>query len=262
MIRTMITIAFASFILAVACLAGAAALGGKEIAENGWEVPSKWHFRVHDDNGRQRIERVGASERVTRTLDWNGGETLVLDLPADITYVQGETAKVVIEGPKDYVDRITLEGGRFGLKGDVQVDTSDLTIDLNGVRVIDSGDRVRITVTAPKVSSFSVNGSGDLEIRSYDQPKLDVSVQGSGDVTASGRSDALKLGIVGSGSIDAGEVTARDAQIETSGSGDAVVRASGAVKVAIAGSGGVTLRAKPESLSSEISGSGDVDADY
>lgn len=262
MIRTLITIAFASFILAVACLAGAAALGGRDIAENGWTIPSEWQYRIADRDGRSRVERVRPSESITRELPWNGGESLVLDLPIDVTYVQGEESRVVIEGPKDYAERITLEGGRFGLAGDVHLDTSDVTIDLNGVRVLDAGDRIRITVTAPKVSSFAVNGSGDLDIRNYDQPTLAVQVQGSGDVTGAGRSGAVKLGIVGSGSIDLAGIETQDAEVATSGSGDATISARGVVKVAVAGSGGVSLRAKPASLTSEISGSGDVDQDY
>ena len=58
MIRTLITIAFASFILAVACLAGAAALGGRDIAQNGWTIPSEWQYRIADRHGRSRVERV------------------------------------------------------------------------------------------------------------------------------------------------------------------------------------------------------------
>lgn len=262
MIRTLITIAFASFILAVACLAGAAALGGRDIAENGWTIPSEWQYRITERHGRSRMERVRPSETITRELPWTGGDSLVLDLPVDVTYVQGDEARVVIEGPKEYAERITLEGGRFGLAGDVHVDSSDVTIDLNGVRILDAGDRIRITVTAPKVSNFTVNGAGDLDIRDYDQPTLAVQVQGSGDVTGAGRSTALKLGIVGSGSIDLAEVEAQDADVSTSGSGDASVAARGVVKVAVAGSGDVSLRAKPATLTSEISGSGDVDQDY
>lgn len=262
MIRTLITIAFASFILAVGCLAGAAALGGRDIAQNGWTIPSEWQYRIADRDGRGRLERVRPSERVTREIPWDGGESLRLDLPLDVTYIQGDESRVVIEGPKDYAERITLEGGRFGLAGDVDLDTSDVRIDLNGVRILDAGDGIRITVTAPKVSNFTVNGSGDLKIRDYDQPDLTVKVQGSGDVTGAGRSGAIRLDIVGSGSIDLADVEARDAQVTTSGSGDATIAARGVVKIAVAGSGGVSLRAKPASLTSEISGSGDIDQDY
>jgi hypothetical protein len=262
MIRTLITIAFASFILAVACLAGAAALGGRDIAENGWTIPSEWQYRITDRSDGPRMERVRPSERITREIPWTGGDLLVLDLPVDVTYVQGDESRVVIEGPKDYAERITLEGGRFGLSGDVHLDTSDVRIDLNGVRVLDAGEGIRITVTAPKVSNFTVNGPGDLDIRDYDQPSLAVQVQGSGDVTGAGRSATLKLDIVGSGSIDLAGVEARDAEVTTSGSGDAAIAARGVVKVSVAGSGGVRLKAKPASLTSEISGSGDVDQDY
>lgn len=262
MIRTMSIIAFASFILAVGCLAGAAALGGREIAQNGWTIPGDWHIRIRDHDGHGRVERVESAERVTRELAWNGTDSLVLDLPADVAYVQGDAAKVVIEGPKDVVERITLEGGRFGLAGDAVDSSGDVTIDLNGIRVLDAGDRVRITVTAPKVTDFSLNGSGDLDIEGYDQPRLAVAVQGSGDVAARGRAGALKVGIAGSGSVDLAEVQARDAVVDLSGSGDAVIAATGVVKLSVAGSGGVSLRAKPASLTSEISGSGDIDQDY
>ena len=262
MIRTLITIAFASFILAVACLAGAAALGGRDIAENNWTIPSEWQYRITDRDGHSRMERVRSSEQVSREIPWTGGDLLVLDLPVDVTYVQGDESRVVIEGPKDYAERITLQDGRFGLSGDDGLDASDVTIDLNGVRVIDAGERIRITVTAPKVTNFTVNGSGDLKIRDYDQPELTVKVQGSGDVAGAGRAGVLKLEIVGSGSIDLADIEARDAQVATSGSGDVTIAAAGAVKASVAGSGGVSLRAKPASLTSEISGSGDIDQDY
>lgn len=261
MIRTLITIAFASFILAVACLAGAAALGGRDIAENGWTVPSEWAFRVSDDGEGQRIKRVPTAERASRDLPWSGGEALVLDLPADVTYEQSETPGVTVTGPRDIVDRVVVDGGRITFAGD-EAGSDEVTIDLNGVRIVDVGDRLRITARAPSVKSFSVNGSGDLDIIAYDQPSLRVEVQGSGNVSAAGRTEAASVDIVGSGSVDLGELRTRDATVETSGSGDAILAAKGAVKVAIAGSGGVSLRAKPASLTSEISGSGDVDQDY
>jgi hypothetical protein len=263
MIRTLITIAFASFILAVACLAGAAALGGRDIAENGWTVPSDWVFRIQDDPGGEggtRIRRVAASERITRDLPWTGGDSLTLELPADVTYVQSTESRITLSGPKDVVERVVVDGGRIAFSE--ASEGSDITIDLNGVRMVDDADRLRITVSGPKVTRFAVNGSGDLDIRDYDQPAMDIQVQGSGDVKAGGRSDSLTLAIIGSGSIDASDLAARDAQVSTSGSGDATIAARGAVKVSVAGSGGVSLRAKPSSLTSEISGSGDVDQDY
>lgn len=261
MIRTLITIAFASFILAVACLAGAAALGGRDIAENGWSVPSDWVFRVTDDGDGQRIQRVPAAERTSRDIPWSGGEALILDLPADVTYEQSDKPGVTVTGPRDIVDRVVVDGGRITFTGD-GAGPDDVTIDLNGVRIVDAGDRLRITVRAPAVNNFAVNGSGDLQIMAYDQPKLTVQVQGSGDISAAGRTEAATVDIVGSGSVDLGELRTRDAMVDTSGSGDAVLAATGVVKVAIAGSGGVSLRVKPASLTSEISGSGDVDQDY
>jgi hypothetical protein len=51
---------------------------------------------------------------------------------------------------------------------------------------------------------------------------------------------------------------ARDATIDLSGSGDAMVAPTGDVQVRIDGSGDVTLAARPAKLTTELSGSGDV----
>jgi len=44
MIRNLIVIAVASFVLTVACFAGVAAIGGRDLMEHGWTIPA--HVRV------------------------------------------------------------------------------------------------------------------------------------------------------------------------------------------------------------------------
>jgi hypothetical protein len=253
MVRMLIIIMTATFFLGVVCLAGAFAIGGSDITRTPWIIPLN---RIVD--GEDGPVGVGTHERSLRELAW-AGESLTIDLPANVTYVQGPESKVVIEGPKILVDRITVENGVIRTTGSLD-SAGEVRIDFNGVRMLDNG--VRITVTAPKVTAFTLNGSGDLDIQGYDQPAITVQVQGSGDVEGAGTTQSARLGIIGSGSIDLSDLAAQDAQVSTSGSGDAVVAAKGVVSVSIAGSGGVSLREKPASLATEISGSGDVDQDY
>ena len=110
----------------------------------------------------------------------------------------------------------------------------------------------------PNVVRFVSNASGDLDIKAYDQPTLALDVSGSADVTAEGRTDALRLEIDGSGDADLRALAARDATVDISGSGDANVAPTGDVQVRIDGSGDVTLAARPAKLTTELSGSGDV----
>ncbi|MEI9902925.1 MAG: hypothetical protein WDN06_02290 [Asticcacaulis sp.] len=56
---------------------------------------------------------AAADPSVSRDLTWDGGDTLVLDVPADVTFTQGKTASVTVTGPSSLVDRVRLSDGRL-----------------------------------------------------------------------------------------------------------------------------------------------------
>ena len=255
MIRTLLIIAGAAMVLAIATLGGAAAIGGQDLARDGWA----WTF--HDGDGDTvRFERDDGSHEpdVTRTLAWTGGNRLVLDLAADVTYVQGPEAKVVVTGPKAVADRVVLDGDRLTMTdGD---DTERVTFgwDANGPTGWAESERLQITVTAPSVVEFDVVGSSDLSITAYDQDTMSLSLTGSGDVTASGRARTLTLNMTGSGDADLDALQAVDVRVDVSGSGDASVAPTGEANIALSGSGDVDLAGRPTKVTSSSTGSGDI----
>lgn len=251
MIRVLIIIAVASFVLAVACFSGAVATGGRELLEHGWSISPAYLENI-DDDGDVHIS-VGPSRsagpEVTRDLAWAGGPLLQVDVPAEVSFVQGPAPKVTVTGPQALVERLVVDGGRLRFRDG---DAGD------GVRVRFIRDRLRIAVTAPAVTRFVLNGSPSLTLAGYDQPELTIEINGSGDVTGSGKTQALTVAIAGSGEADLAGLQAHNAGVSLAGSGDAELSARGAVVVDIAGSGDVTLTTKPASLSSNIDGSGDL----
>lgn len=249
MIRNLIVIAVASFVLTVICVAGVAAVGGRDLMENGWSIPAS----VFDDEDNVSIS-IGPGRRhdgpdVTRELVWSGGTLLQVDVPAEVTYTQGPDAKVTVSGPQSLVDRIIIEDGRLRFRDESNG---------GGAHIRFNRDRIRITVVAPGVKKFVLNGSPDLTFAAYDQPDLSIEINGSGEVEGAGKTQALSLSIAGSGDAGLGALAAQDATISIAGSGNAEVAAKGAVQVDIAGSGDVVLTTKPASLSSNIDGSGDL----
>lgn len=257
MIRTLFIIAGAALVLCLVTVGGALAIGGHDLQRHGWA----WTFK--DDNGESiRFERVkggGADDLgplTTRTLIWTGGETLTVDSSIDVQYVQGDANTVVVTGPKGLTDRVRLVDGRLDLgDGDERV---VFGWDNGNFSARSERDELKVVVTAPNVRRFVSNGSGDLNITGYDQPSLALDIAGSAEVTASGKTEALDLTINGSGDASLGDLMARDARVDISGSGDARIAATGDVKVAIAGSGDVALTTRPANLNSTVSGSGDV----
>lgn len=255
MIRTLFIIAGSAFLLCIIAFGGAAALGGADIQRNGWS------FVIDEQDGRTAIRRstsveVAEGPETTRTVPWAGGETLTLDLAADVTFVQGDAANVVITGPEGIVNRVRIDGGRLQLEEGS--DRVVVSVDGMGVRGWSDSERLRIVVTAPSVKRFDLRGSSDLIIQDYDQAEMTLDISGSGDVEAQGTATRLALDITGSGDAELRDLTVTDAEIDISGTGDARVDATGKVQIDLTGSGDVDLESRPASLTQNISGTGDV----
>ena len=261
MIRTLFIIAGAAFVLALTSAAGALALGGRDLARHGWN----WTIKDRDGDTISFVRTDGREKgpEASRTLDWTGGDRLILDLPYDVEYVQGATAGIAITGPADRVDLIRLEGDR--LTADRQSGPTHERVyfgrhrDGRGVWV--DGDDLRIVVTAPSVARFVVNGSSDLRIRDYDRPELAVEMNGSGDVRADGRTQRLTVTGDGSGDAELQALNADEAVVTLSGSGGARIAPRTTADLTLSGSGNIELTTRPGSLRQSVTGSGEVHQD-
>ena len=110
MIRTLVLIAVTGFFLSIGCIAASFAIAGGPFAitEHGivhardmdW---GRSHRRSGEHRGELALGVVG-SDRATRDFAWSGGDRLVIDVPADLIYTQGPTAKLTISGPSETLD--------------------------------------------------------------------------------------------------------------------------------------------------------------
>jgi hypothetical protein len=245
MTRTLVLIAFSGFILAVACIAGAIALGGNVLLHHHWgrHWNVEWndghhaHWRSDDDHSADS----GAS--TTREIAWPGGDSIEFDVPADVQYTQAPgPAKLVITGPKDVLDHLALDQGALHDPDDE-----------------DFGDtRLTVVMTAPDVRHFHISGDNKLDIAGYDQDNLSVDVSGHGEVSAKGKTQAVSVDISGDGDIDMSGLASKSARAQISGSGRASMAPTDEADVSISGSGEIDLLTHPAKLNSDVSGSGRV----
>lgn len=248
MIRTLLIITGASLVLCIAALSGAAAIGGNDLARHGWE----WTFRDAERSETITFQRGDIGPSVTRNLAWTGGDKLTIEIPGDVTYIQGDTPSVVVTGRKSMVDQVNLIDGRLTWSED----------DDRSEHVVfgwSNHDRLRVVITAPAVKSFDLESSADLSIRDYDQPTFDLNISGSGDVVAEGGTQTATIDVNGSSDSDLSALRATDASVDTSGSGDVRIGPTGAARIDLSGSGDVDLTRRPASLQQSVSGSGDID---
>jgi hypothetical protein len=261
MIRNLTIVAVASFVLAVGCFAGAFALGGRDIVKHGYSFPADWNIEVSDDSDHVHV-RSGShhdhddDDTTTRQIAWSGSDALQIDVPAEVIFTQaaaGAGASVKVVGPKALVDRVVMENGRLTLRD------GDGAISFHTRR---DNDQLSVEIVAPSVRTFTLNGSGDLYLKAYDQPDLILEINGSGKVEAQGKAKKVELQVAGSGEADLRGLDTGDARINLAGSGEAHVAPHGATEVDVAGSGDVYLTSKPTVLSSNVAGSGEVHQDW
>lgn len=249
MIRVLVIIAAAGAVISAMAFTGAVALGGTEPLRNGWLIADILDG-MGDGHDSDLDHRWRDAPVARREMDWTGTDTLQVDLTAHVTYVQGPERTIVITGPEPLVNMVMVEGGRLR---EHEHSPGDL-----GRALRRGGKPIRVVITAPDVSRFLLNGSPDLDIRGYDKPSMTIRIAGGADVSASGRADRLDLDIAGSGDADLDGLSLTDAAVAIAGSGDATLGPVGSARVSIAGSGDVTLTRQPASLSSDVSGSGDI----
>lgn len=120
--------------------------------------------------------------------------------------------------------------------------------------------KAEIYVSAKSLRSLTNSGSGHMEVEGTisTSDEFKTVLSGSGDITATIKSDGLRAKISGSGSIKLSG-SCGDADISISGSGQIDARGlkAQAVIAGITGSGGVYITAE-KTVSAHITGSGNV----
>jgi hypothetical protein len=244
MIRVLVMIAVTGFLVSVVTISTAVAIAGPDLFTDALLNHSfiGGHWDIDGNNFNWENDRYSGPQ-TTRELAWTGGDTLEVDVPAQITYTQAPGAgKITVTGSQRALDNLEIEDGRLRFSHGHYRHGGDLTI----------------VMTAPAVTHFDLRGSGRLDIEGYEQDKLNLDVSGDAQVSAKGVAKGLQLSMSGSGEADLGELKVSDADINIEGSGAATLAPTGAAIVDISGSGDVTLLTRPSKLETNVSGSGSI----
>ena len=256
MMRNLLVITGVGFVLAIVGIGGAFAMVGNDVRKHDWT------WVITDDapgDSSFRIERGPVQPDIERTVAWTGGDSLSVDVPGEVTYVQGATAGIRITGPKDIVDSIRFEDGRLTMIHDDKRDRGYIRWTGTGIRVWSESEALKIVVTAPSVTSFEMGDNGHLSIRDYDQPNLAVVVQSEASVEVQGRADKVSVTVNGDGDADLDRLIVAEATVQIPGRGDVRVGPTERADIDLSGRGDVTLTRNPTQVNQSITGWGEVE---
>jgi hypothetical protein len=174
---------------------------------------------------------------------WDGDDGLGVGLVgANVHYVQGGPARIVITGPDEALERVRVGQGQIRWCRDCRA--------IRGLEV---------TVSGVTLHNVALHGADvHIELGRLDQDRLNLSLAGTGEIDAGGRVDRLSASIAGAGNIRMGDAKVQRASINIAGSGDVNVTPREEANVHVAGSGRVHMTAMPARLNQSITGSGGV----
>lgn len=128
---------------------------------------------------------------------------------------------------------------------------------IDRVAVMGSGDVTCKNQFGGDRLDIEVQGSGDVAVN-FNGKTVDAQVQGSGDIKLNGECQELVAGVQGSGDVKAVELKSQRALATVTGSGDISVSVSESINASVTGSGSVKYKGKPTDVKQNVTGSGDV----
>ncbi|WP_315765991.1 MULTISPECIES: GIN domain-containing protein [unclassified Bradyrhizobium] len=191
------------------------------------------------------------------TLEWDSlvdcfpAEDLVVRLsgPAVTAWTLNGSGELDLSDIAQDVLRITMHGsGAVTASGEVH----EASLDAAGSGRADLG---RLVV---QKTSAKIRGSANLKLADIKQDVLQISMHGSGVVTASGAANEVSLEAAGSGRADLGRLIAERASAQIHGSADVDLAPRQSADISISGSAVVKLHGAVARINSHVSGSGEI----
>lgn len=175
----------------------------------------------------------------------------------------GEFTEVLVKGA--YRVEITC-GASTALE--VEADDNILPLiktEVHGGRLVISqgsgfsvGSLPRVRVGARDIRFVAIDGASDFELAGVKNDTLGINVDGAGKLLASGETGTLDVELNGAARIDAQNLHARTANVESNGAGLTTVHATETLNATVNGIGGVDYYGDPKVVNPKVNGIGRV----
>ncbi len=208
------------------------------------------------------VDKKGPIITDTRMLeDFN---SIHLSIPAKVEVVIGSESGITITAPESYVNEISTNISRRNLKIEGNICRADIhdveiVIYITEVTNIELSGSAEIFSNNPVKSDkldLEVNGSGEITLNVFSND-IKCKINGSGTINLDGSCQYLDVKINGSGDFKASELKSYKTKIKINGSGRASILTHDKLNASVNGSGVINYAGDPK-ISINIAGSGKV----
>jgi hypothetical protein len=116
---------------------------------------------------------------------------------------------------------------------------------------------INYELTGKDLSALQLLGSGIIDASDISTDSLTATTSGAGDMKVAGKANSQDVTVLGAGRYQAGDLESKQAKIKISGTGNAVVNVSDKLDADISGAGSVEYNGNP-TVSQTIAGGGSV----
>jgi hypothetical protein len=178
---------------------------------------------------------------ITREIPWDGSPTLSLGLRASVLYTQAPgPARLIARGPHRSVSTLQVSNGHVHDK------------------LLRSGSSLEITIIAPAINRFELNGRSSLRIEDYEQESMTIVSEGRGRVDAAGTARKVVVRLQGHSAVNLAQLSTDAIEGEVAGFADLVAAPVSAAVLDVRSSASVILLTKPPKLETNLVDAGRV----
>jgi hypothetical protein len=200
------------------------------------------NLAADDDGGTVR----GSGVEVTDPRELAPFAALELAGANTVTVRVGPAQAVAVTGDDNLVDKVTTT-----------VRADRLVIDDRGS--FDTDTPMSVTVSVPSLEALSLSGMGTVTVVGVTGPELTADLSGTGTLVVSGSVDRLTATQSGFGTLELGDLAARDVIARLDGTGDLNVQALSTLDATLTGTGSIVYSGSP-SVTTHNTGVGSVTA--
>jgi hypothetical protein len=186
----------------------------------------------------------GSGIPATQARDVGAFESIELAGSSNVVVHVGQRKSVVVKADDNLLDRVTTE-----------VQSATLVIS-NAPGSFTTKSPMVVEITVPKLEALTLSGSGNIVVDGVESERLEVTLPGSGTLTASGTVAQLDVTLSGSGLAQFTALAASDVRALVSGSGSIFVTATKSLDASVSGSGAIVYTGTPQDVAKSVSGSG------
>src|SRR5499433_1939164 len=122
----------------------------------------------------------------------------------------------------------------------------------------DSRDSLVITVSAPDLKKLVFSGAGKASLSNVKNDRVEIALTGAGSLTASGETKEANITLSGAGSVDAKNLHAVNAKVNSTGVGGVEIYVTGQLDTKTSGIGEINYYGSPKIVNRQAGGIGSI----